>query len=256
MPETLPNFGPTATCNATFTAPRRSRLSARPARPGSPFGSWRQQFDWAVLEWNRDNVFEHPALRISGWRSERRHAFLPGDALQLHSPRFHLVSQVDWPYLRIWAEIGNAEVDYRVPLKDHATAVGLYVAPTVQFQLQGTITSGDYIELSWLDQHFNYQVTGSDTLASAINSLAYAITSNQSTGLVTATASANAITLTYLGAADERQPRRRVWHGARGGHGSWAPAFGLFSGGQSPAAWQVNLNFQVCLTIPGQPSQP
>src|SRR5262249_46833412 len=26
-------------------------------------GSWRQQFDWAVLEWNRDNVIEHPALR-------------------------------------------------------------------------------------------------------------------------------------------------------------------------------------------------
>jgi hypothetical protein len=26
-------------------------------------GTWRQQFDWAVVEWNRDNVFEHPALR-------------------------------------------------------------------------------------------------------------------------------------------------------------------------------------------------
>jgi hypothetical protein len=26
-------------------------------------GSWRQQFDWAVVEWNRDNVYEHPALR-------------------------------------------------------------------------------------------------------------------------------------------------------------------------------------------------
>ena len=26
-------------------------------------GSWRQQFDWAVVEWNRDNVFEHPLFR-------------------------------------------------------------------------------------------------------------------------------------------------------------------------------------------------
>ena len=26
-------------------------------------GSWRDPFDWAVLEWNRDNVFEHPTLR-------------------------------------------------------------------------------------------------------------------------------------------------------------------------------------------------
>ena len=26
-------------------------------------GTWRQQFDWAVVEWNRDNVYEHPAIR-------------------------------------------------------------------------------------------------------------------------------------------------------------------------------------------------
>src|SRR6516162_1224928 len=26
-------------------------------------GSWRQQFDWTVVEWSRDNRFEHPALR-------------------------------------------------------------------------------------------------------------------------------------------------------------------------------------------------
>src|ERR1700686_4342650 len=26
-------------------------------------GTWRQQFDWAVIEWNRDNVYEHPAFR-------------------------------------------------------------------------------------------------------------------------------------------------------------------------------------------------
>jgi hypothetical protein len=26
-------------------------------------GTWRQQFDWAVVEWNRDNVFEPHFLR-------------------------------------------------------------------------------------------------------------------------------------------------------------------------------------------------
>jgi len=26
-------------------------------------GTWRQQFDWTVIEWNRDNVYEHPVLR-------------------------------------------------------------------------------------------------------------------------------------------------------------------------------------------------
>ena len=26
-------------------------------------GVWRQQFDWCVVEWNRDNVWEHPRFR-------------------------------------------------------------------------------------------------------------------------------------------------------------------------------------------------
>ena len=26
-------------------------------------GTWRQQFDWCVIEWNRDNVWEHPLFR-------------------------------------------------------------------------------------------------------------------------------------------------------------------------------------------------
>src|SRR6202008_2471258 len=26
-------------------------------------GTWRQQFDWCVVEWNQHNVFEHPAFR-------------------------------------------------------------------------------------------------------------------------------------------------------------------------------------------------
>lgn len=26
-------------------------------------GSWRTQSDWVVIEWNRDNTFEHPAFR-------------------------------------------------------------------------------------------------------------------------------------------------------------------------------------------------
>jgi len=64
-------------------------------------GSWRQQFDWAVLEWNRDNVFEHPALRnlpdgdLSSLRlsyEERRSNCIPIDST--------LFPTVDWPYLR------------------------------------------------------------------------------------------------------------------------------------------------------------
>jgi len=38
-------------------------LSGASASGFNVSGSWRQQFDWAVIEWNRDNVFEHPLLR-------------------------------------------------------------------------------------------------------------------------------------------------------------------------------------------------
>lgn len=246
MPETLTKLRPDRDLQCYFFSPSAIAALSQTSQTGfTVSGSWRQQFDWTVIEWNRDNVFEHPALRnlpdgdLSGVQLSYQETRT--NCIQLDSTWF---PTVDWPYLRIWAEVNGSEVIYRVPLAKYATAVGSYVAPTVQFQLQGTITSGDLIELSWLDQHFNYTVTGSDTLASAINNLALAITSNQSLGLVTATANANVITLTYLGAAGSNGNRVGVYgmvHGA--GTESWAPASGLFSGGQSPAAWQITLNF-------------
>jgi hypothetical protein len=163
-------------------------------------GCWRQQFDWALAEWNRDNVFEHPALRnlpdgdLSGVRLsylETRLNCIPMDST--------LYPTVDWPYLRIWATSGATETLYKVPLKNYATAAGTYTPPTVTFELQGAPTAGDYVELAWLDQHFNYLMTGADTLATAMQALALLITNNQSTCGVTATANGAQITLTYLG---------------------------------------------------------
>ena len=67
-------------------------------------GTWRQQFDWAVIEWNRDNVYEHPAFRnlpdgdLSGLvltYEETRTNCIPLDS--------DLFPTVDWPYLRVWA---------------------------------------------------------------------------------------------------------------------------------------------------------
>jgi hypothetical protein len=159
---------------------------------------------------------------------------------------------VAWPYLRIWSDVNGVETIYEVPITNHASAVGSYVTAMAQFELQGTPTAGDYIELAWVDQQFNYQLTSTDTLTTAINSLAYAITVNQTTGLVTATASGNQITLTYLGAPGSNGNRIGVYgtiHGA--GTESWSPAFALFSGGQSPQAWQVSLNFSSLVDVNG-----
>src|SRR5947209_782676 len=80
-------------------------------------GTWRQQFDWAVVEWNRDNVFEHPLFRnlpdgdlagITLSYDEQRDNCIPMDS--------DLYATVDWPSLRIWAETESGEVLYKVPL--------------------------------------------------------------------------------------------------------------------------------------------
>jgi hypothetical protein len=208
-------------------------------------GCWRQQFDWAVVEWNRDNVFEHPALRnlpdgnLSGIQlsyEEARTNCIPLDSIWYPT--------VDWPYLRVWADSGGSETVYQVPLVNYATPVaGSYTAATASFQLQGTPTAGDYVELAWLDQHFNHQLSTGDTIAGALSSLANAINGAQGAG-ATATASASQITLTYTGANGTNGNRIGVYgtvHGA--GTESWAPSSGLFSGGASPTQWKVNLDF-------------
>jgi hypothetical protein len=218
-------------------------------------GSWRQQFDWAVVEWNRDNVFEHPMLR------NLPDGDLSGLQLTYDETRTNCIlldsnwyPTVDWPYLRIWADVGATETVYQVPLVNYATpSAGSYTPPTVSFQLQGTPTSGDYIELAWLDQHINYQLLGVDSLESALAALATNITAATAAG-ATATASGSQITLTYTGLPGTNGNRIGVYgtvHGA--GTESWAPSSGLFSGGTSPTQWQVTLNFNSLKDIHGTP---
>lgn len=219
-------------------------LSATSASGFTVSGCWRQQFDWVVVEWNRDDVFEHPSLRklpdgdLSGVQlsyQETRTNCVPMDSTTYDS--------IGWSYLRIWEESGGVENFHRVPLKQYATPVGSYTQPTVQFQLQGTLTAGDYIELAWLDQHSNYQIAAGDTLASALAGLAGFINAN-TTGGVTASASGASITLTYNGAPGSNGNRVGVYgtvHGA--GTEQWSPWWGMFTGGISPTEWQVSLDF-------------
>src|ERR1700733_310092 len=90
-------------------------LSGTSATGFTVSGTWRQQFDWAVIEWNRDNVFEHPALRnlpdgdFSGLvltYQEERSACIPVES--------NLVPVVAWNSLRIWASdtSGNETIYY------------------------------------------------------------------------------------------------------------------------------------------------
>src|SRR5438270_4760075 len=148
MPEILEKLRPDRDLQCYFLRP--SSVAALSETTPNSFvvsGTWRQQFDWAVIEWNRDNVFEHPAFRslpdgdLSGLTLTYEEA--RDNCIALDSD---LYPTVDWPNLRIWADDGTGEKIYKVRLKDHAIPVeGAYQAATVQFQLSGTATAGDYV---------------------------------------------------------------------------------------------------------------
>jgi len=244
MSEQLTKLQPNRDLQCYFQEPSAAAaMSATSASGFTVSGCWRQQFDWAVVEWNRDDVFEHPSLRklpdgdLSGVRlsyQETRTNCIPMDSTTYDS--------IGWSSLRIWEESGGVENFHSVPLKPYATPVGSYTQPTVQFQLQGTLTPGDYIELAWLDQHSNYQIAAGDTLASAVAGLAGFINAN-TTGGVTASANGAVITLTYNGAPGSNGNRVGVYGTVHGATEQWSPTWGMFAGGISPAQWQVNLDF-------------
>jgi len=142
---------------------------------------------------------------------------------------------------------------YKVPLKNYATATGGdYAEATASFELHGTATAQDYIELAWLDQHFNYRVSGSDTIESAVSALAAIITANQATGAVSATALGTKITLTWHGAPGTNGNRIGVYGTVYGGGTEvWSPSSAAFTGGASPQTWRVDLDFSNLLDMNG-----
>jgi len=213
-------------------------------------GTWRQQFDWAVIEWNRDNVFEHPAFRylpdgdLSGLTlsyQETRENCIPLDS--------DLYPTVAWPTLRIWTDPGGSE-PYQISLASHATAVaGSYQSASVQFTLGGTPTAGDYVGIAFLSEHYPYQMLAADTLDVAIQNIVAGINAYSPT--MSASYTGTTITITYLGTG-------RPANSTTGANGNligaytyvsgsqtetWDAAWRLFSGGTSPTQWQITLPF-------------
>jgi hypothetical protein len=250
MAEQLSKLQPDRDLQCYFQEPSAIAALSQTSQNGfTVSGCWRDPFDWVVLEWNRDNVFEHPTLR------NLPDGDLSGLQLSYQEVRTNCIGMdstlyptVEWPFLRIWADSGEAETLYDVPLDDstlgYATpAEGSFSSATVTFQLGGVATAGDYIQLAWLDQQFNYPLNGGDSLASALTTLAEAI--NQTgDGTVTASASGTQITLTYVASSGANANRIGVYGTVYGaGTETWSPSSAMFAGGSSPQQWQVNLNF-------------
>jgi hypothetical protein len=245
MPETLHKLRPDRDLQCYFERPSAvAALSETSATGFTVSGCWRQQFDWAVVEWNRDNVFEHPALRnlpdgdlsriVLSYEEERT------NCIALDSEWY---PTVDWPFLRVWAEGADGiERFYKIELRGHASPnLGEYRAATAEFELAGTPSAGDYIELAWLAEHYNYQIGTSDSLSSAVAALAGAIGSSAT---VSAAASGNRITLTYASAVGANANRIGVYGTVYGaGTENWTRAATTFSGGASPTRWRIELDF-------------
>jgi hypothetical protein len=249
MPDQLSKLRPDRDLQCYFQEPSAvAALSGTSPTGFTVSGCWRQQFDWVVVEWNRDNVFEHPALRnlpdgnLSGLRlsyQEVRTNCIPLDSTTYDS--------VSWSYLRIWEESNNTENFHQVPLLQYAVAVeGSYTPPTAVFKFQGTPVSGDIVGLAWLDQYPNYWVVAGNAAADVANGLAANINAQTGTSKVSASASGSQITLTYNGAPGANGNRVGVYgwvYSPSSGTGAWSPSSAMFQGGTSPQGWQVNLDF-------------
>ncbi|HTD43448.1 MAG TPA: hypothetical protein VK687_04670 [Bryobacteraceae bacterium] len=213
-------------------------------------GTWRQQFDWAVIEWNRDNVYEHPAFRylpdgdLSGLTlsyEETRTNCIPLDS--------ELFATVDWPSLRVWATPDNgSETIYYVPLKAHAAAIaGSYQCAYADFTLSGSAAGGDYVGLAFLFEHHTYQLLAADTLQSAVQALADSV--NAFSTLLKATAAGTTIRLYCTGGtsiaastAGANGNRFGAYSYSTGAE-TWDAPAKTFANGTSPTKWRVTLDF-------------
>lgn len=239
---------PSAIAALSECAPDRFKVS----------GSWRQPFDWAVVEWNRDNTFEHPSLRnlpdgdLSTLRlsyEESRSGCITIDS--------DLYPTVDWNYLRIWATANDGiERAYKVPLYSRATAVeGQYTSASAAFTITGTIRAGDYIGLAFLGEHHTRQVFFDDSLSDLARDIAADI--NAHSALMSAEQDGATIRVFYTGgkADGSKADRSNATTGVNGnrvgayGHvtpGStlaWQTPFATLSGGVSPTRWRVDIDF-------------
>jgi hypothetical protein len=218
-------------------------------------GGWRQQFDWAVVEWNRDNVFEHPAFRTLP------DGDLSGLVLSYDEVRTNCIGvdsdlspTVDWPYLRVWAGDNGAEQIYFVALKEHGTILeGAYNEAWAEFTISGTATTGAWVGLSqpngpfpWL--HFAYQIQAGQDLDWALEQIKVGM--NTAPGSwVRAERTGLTLKVFYTGPKDPGSPEQ----GSNGnrfgmitfanGAAVWDVPGKTFANGTSPTKWRYEIDF-------------
>jgi hypothetical protein len=281
MPEQILKFSPHRDLQCYYYQPSAIAALSGATENGFTFsGSWRQQWDWAVVEWNRDNVFEHPSLRylpdigasdLSGLTLsyvEQRTGCMP-----LESNSF---PTVEWPYLRLWVPKPDGTDDvYFVRLAEYATpAQGTsYQNASVTMEMEGSVTPGLRVGLAFMgtfasadngsgspiEQQYWYQPAPGDTLAAVAAGIAASINSGSQD--VQASATDSSITCTYRGTGPLRDKtgananRIGVYGFVQpGSQTSWSQSSATFSGGQFPEQYLITLPFGNLQGVVNDPS--
>src|SRR5579875_321303 len=221
-------------------------------------GKWRQQFDWCVVEWNRDNVFEHPALRylpdgdLSGLTltyQESRTNCIPIES--------NLDPIVDWSNLRIWAtDDSGVENLYHIDfsLTNAAPVAGSYVPATATMTLTASPGVGNRVGLALLEYHHYYVVQSTDGLSDIAQGVATAINGNSDiigNPYFTASVQSDGVSIqltpkssdTYSAVIGANCNRVTVYGFAQSTAQCWQESVVMFSGGAFPTTYQITIDF-------------
>jgi len=251
MSEQISKLTPNHDLQAYFLTP--SAIAALSSASSTGFvlsGKWRQQFDWAVVEWNRDNVFEHPSLRnlpdgdLSGLTltyQESRTGCIPFQS--------NLFPVVTWDRLRLWvANEDGTDTIYYVNLLNYAVPVsGTVVNASATMTLVASPGVGNRVGLAFLEEHYYYMVAATDELSDIAAGIASAI--NDFSSDFTAAASGASCTVTWKGSTgnhnlDGSNGNRISLYGfAENGVNAWQYPSATFAGGSFPITYQVTLDF-------------
>jgi hypothetical protein len=150
-----------------------------------------------------------------------------------------------------------------IPLKNYATPIaGSYTCASATVTLGGTITAGDYIGISFLDEHYTIQLGTSDTVSTAATTIAAAIAAN-SPGMAASNAG-GIITVTYVGQdstgaklttsssnTGTNGNRLALYTYTTGTSETWDVPSKQFSGGTSPTQWQYTIPFGSLIDVNG-----
>jgi hypothetical protein len=193
MSETISKMQPDRTLYVASFSPQSAIGTIHHASPtGAQLsGRFNALTDNVILEWNRDNDFEHPQLR-----------YLPdGDFTGLtlsydfaHIGLADIASAIfpytGFPYLNIYA--GTNESLYQVSLQNYATPVGgdAHLPASATITLGGSTTANDAVKVLFFGEAYSYTVvTTGESPSLAVASLVSQI--NSSSASMTAAAGTN-----------------------------------------------------------------